>query len=166
MICKLLHKEQCCYRYQLQQWFKANYWYCMCCVDFGYLLCALHFNLPNSSGKNPFILWEQPSNPEADFQWHKMLRLISIKLKHFIWNKTFFFVSIQTPPPRPQSECNQCMFNAYFSKPKQGALELALYSQALRPWSWLWHQESMFGKRNVRQAFTSRYLSSKVGWTR
>lgn len=24
----------------------------------------------------------------------------------------------------------------------------------------------MFGKRNVRQAFTSRYLSSKVGWTR
>lgn len=24
----------------------------------------------------------------------------------------------------------------------------------------------MFGKRNVQQAFTSRYLSSEVGWTR
>lgn len=57
-------------------------------------------------------------------------------------------------------------FNAYFSKPKQGTLELPLYSWALGPWSRLWHQENMFGKRNVRQAFTSRYLSSKVGWTR
>lgn len=57
-------------------------------------------------------------------------------------------------------------FNAYFSKPKQGTLELPLYLCSLRPWSRLWHQENMFGKRNVQQAFTSRYLSSEVGWTR
>lgn len=66
----------------------------------------------------------------------------------------------------PLSKWIQRRFNAYFSKPKQGTLELPLYSWALGPWSRLWHQENMFGKRNVQQAFTSRYLSSEVGWTR
>lgn len=70
------------------------------------------------------------------------------------------------PPTPPLSKCIQRRFNAYFSKPKQGTLELPLYSWALGPWSRLWHQENMFGKRNAQQAFTSRYLSSEVGWTR
>ncbi len=43
------------------------------------------------------------------------------------------FLSQQTFPLL--SKCIQCRFNAYFSKPKQGALELPLYSWALGPWS-------------------------------
>lgn len=99
------------------------------------------------------------------------MRNLAFVWKHWItsWSnsksKRHIYCNLASAQVSPCLSLSSAGFNAYFSKPKQGTLELPLYLWALRPWSRLWHQENMFGKRNVQQAFTSRYLSSEVGWT-